>query len=255
MLEICWGLDCMLEKSVSVTHPSPYSTHDTALSRLSPPQWHKCKHLDHASDRSSQSKPERERNDILRQNVLKTKTTITHTITHIQWEIFNAWKFSCVCIWANMKILFRANVKTNRSICITVIKCKICLYFDIKFLTLRLFIALSIPRNRKHSIGAVQNEHTAHDTAPTPLRQTWVFEWQDVKFSLGVEVGHWAVFPLHMPWRAHSDSSLHFTLLDLKLHSDVQHGPWLGLQEISTRKNECFIALNEIGVNVLTNYC
>ncbi len=154
-----------------------------------------------------------------------------------------------------MKILFRANVKTNRSNCITVIKCKICLYFDIKFLTLRLFIALSIPRNRKHSIGAVQNEHTAHDTAPTPLRQTWVFEWQDVKFSLGVEVGHWAVFPLHMPWRAHSDSSLHFTLLDLKLHSDVQHGPWLGLQEKSTRKNECFIALNEIGVNVLTNYC
>lgn len=71
----------------------------------------------------------------------------------------------------------------------------------------------------------MQNEHTGHDAAPTPLMQTWVFEWQDVKFSLGVEVGHWAVFPLHMPLRAHSDSSLQFTSLLLKVQSIVQHGP------------------------------
>lgn len=59
--------------------------------------------------------------------------------------------------------------------------------------------------------------------------QTCVSAWQEVKFSFGAEVGHWAVAPLHAPWKAHSDSGLHFSSGPLKVHSAEQHGPWVGL--------------------------
>lgn len=64
----------------------------------------------------------------------------------------------------------------------------------------------------------------------TPLRHTWVPELQEVKFSFGSEAGHRAVAPLHMPSLAHSESSLHFSVVPLNVHSAVQHGPWLGLE-------------------------
>lgn len=69
----------------------------------------------------------------------------------------------------------------------------------------------------------------------TPLRQTCVSEWQEVKFFFGSEAGHRAVPPLHMPSLAHSDSNLHFSFVPLKVHSGVQHGPWLGLQNRNYR--------------------
>lgn len=64
----------------------------------------------------------------------------------------------------------------------------------------------------------------------TPPRQTCVSLLQDVKFSLGSEVGQRAVTPLHMPSMAHSESRLQLSLAPLKVHCSVQHGPWLGLE-------------------------
>lgn len=63
----------------------------------------------------------------------------------------------------------------------------------------------------------------------TPLRQTCVSPWQAVKLAFGSDVGQEGLAPLHMPWWAHSDSSRHFSLRPLWVHSAVQQGPWLGL--------------------------
>lgn len=63
----------------------------------------------------------------------------------------------------------------------------------------------------------------------TPLRQTWVSELQEVKFSFGSEAGHIAVAPLQLPSLAQSESSRHLSLEPLNEHAAVQHGPWLGL--------------------------
>lgn len=73
--------------------------------------------------------------------------------------------------------------------------------------------------------------HKIKKNTHTPLRQTCVFEWQAVKFSLGSEVGHCAVAPLQKPSRAHSDESLHCSPVPLKPQVAVQQGPWLGLQK------------------------
>lgn len=61
--------------------------------------------------------------------------------------------------------------------------------------------------------------------------QTCVSAWQEVKFGFGSEAGHRAVAPLHFPSSAHSDTCLQLSSAPLKVHSPVQHGPWLGLQK------------------------
>lgn len=60
--------------------------------------------------------------------------------------------------------------------------------------------------------------------------QTWVFLLHTVKFSLGSDIGQRALTPLHIPSLAQSESLRHLSVLDLKSHWAVQHGPWLGLQ-------------------------
>lgn len=64
--------------------------------------------------------------------------------------------------------------------------------------------------------------------------QTWVFLLHTVKFSLGSDIGQRALTPLHIPSLAQSESFRHLSVLDLKSHWAVQHGPWLGLQ-----RNDC----------------
>lgn len=85
-----------------------------------------------------------------------------------------------------------------------------------------------IPDTKKQEV----NKHT-------PLRQTCVSEWQEVKLAFGSDEGHRGVAPLHVPCWAHSDSTLHSAFEPLKEHSGVQQGPWLGL-----RKNNYKCAIN-----------
>lgn len=60
--------------------------------------------------------------------------------------------------------------------------------------------------------------------------QTCVFLLHTVKFSLGSDIGQRALTPLHIPSLAQSESFRHLSVLDLKSHWGVQHGPWLGLE-------------------------
>lgn len=66
----------------------------------------------------------------------------------------------------------------------------------------------------------------------TPLMHTCVCLLQSVKLGLGSDAGQIAVKPLHIPSFAQSESSRHFSDLDLNAHCAVQQGPWLGLEEV-----------------------